>query len=506
MRVGIGGVFQETNTYVTGWTGPGSVDRFVVTVGEEMLDAYRGTLTEIGGAMEAAAALEVDVVPLVFAIATPGPTVSASAYAELSARLLGDVAAAAPLDALVLVLHGAGAVEGIDSLELDLLARVRATVGPTLPVIVTLDLHSTLPSAAADVADLLLPYHHYPHTDMAERGREAMERAVLLTRTGMRPQTVVMHVPLIVTAGATTPGEPMADLLEECRRIEASPGVIDASIQHGFPFCDVPEAGVHVSVSVDPHGPADARALTVELADLVWDRRASLVARAMGAAEAVAQALDLATTAADGHPVIVSDSSDNPGGGAPGDSTHVLRALLDAGAPSVLVAAITDPTTVASAHRAGQGAVVDVALGGRMGPLQGDPVHGRATVKGVTNGRWIATTAMGRGAAYDMGPTALISLGGVDVIVCSEPTQVFDPAVLGIHGVVAADYDVVVLKSSTHYRAGFADTAAGIVTADAPGVTSLDLTTYPRHAARNLPYPLDKDPAWTARETAEQPS
>ena len=496
MRVGIGGVFQETNTYVTEWTGAGSIDRFVVTAHAEMLDAYRGSLTEIGGAIAGAADLGVEAIPLTFAIATPGPTVSAVAYTDLSGRLLDDIAAAGPLDALVLVLHGAGVVEGIESLELDLLRRIRAAIGTTVPVVVTLDLHSTLPSAAADLADLLLPYHHYPHTDMADRGREAMERAVQLAGERLRPRTVIVHVPLIVTAGATAPGEPMAEILEACLRLEGRTGVIDASIQHGFPFSDVAEAGVHVGVSVDPEGPADAVALAIELAALVWERRAALVKQAVGADDAVAQALTLAGSAYPGRPVILSDSSDNPGGGAPGDATHVLRALLAAEVHSALIAALTDPTAVAQAHAAGPGQVIDVALGGRMGPLQGEPVTCRATVKAVTDGRWVATTAMGRGAAYDMGSTALLGIGGIDLIVCTEPTQVFDPAVLAIHGVTAGQYDIVALKSSTHFRAGFEDESAAIVTADAPGVTSLNLTTYPRHATARLPYPLDDRADW----------
>ncbi|MBI1350266.1 MAG: MlrC domain protein [Actinomycetales bacterium] len=502
MRVGIGGVFQETNTYVTEWTGAGSVDRFVVTAHRDMIDAYQGSLTEIGGALAAASDLGVQAIPLTFAIATPGPTVSAGAYAELSGRLLGDIAASGPLDALVLVLHGAGVAQDIDSLELDLLRRVRATVGPAVPIVATLDLHSTLPSAAADLADLLLPYHHYPHTDMAERGREAMERAVNLAAERRTPITAIVHVPLIVTAGATAPGEPMAELLEACQRIEEAEGVIDASIQHGFPFSDVEEAGVHVGVSVDPAGPADAQALAAELAALVWERRDALVKNAVGAEEAVAEAIALARTAGTGRPVILSDSSDNPGGGAPGDGTHILRALMAANVSSALIAALTDGAAVAQAHAAGAGAMIDIDLGGRMGPLQGGPVACRAMVKAVTDGRWVATTPMGRGASYDMGPTALLGVDGIDLIVCTEPTQVFDPAVLAIHGVTATQYDIVVLKSSTHFRAGFEAVAGAIVTADAPGVTSLDLSAYPRQATARPPYPLDDHADWSPYDVA----
>ena len=498
MRVGIGGVFQETNTFATDWMGPAGLDRFVVHAHDALDDAYRGTLTEVGGAIEAADRLDVDLVPLTFAIATPGPTVAKVAYDALADRLLTDLHERGSFDAVVLVLHGAGVVEKCGSLELDLVRRVRATVGPTVPVVVTLDLHAMVPAAAVDMVDLLLPYHYYPHTDMADRGREAVEQAVALVAGGRPPRTTaVVHVPLLVTAGATGAGEPMREVLGACWEREGLPGVVDVSVQHGFPFSDVPDAGVHVTVTAVP--PADAARLAVEVAQLVWDRRERLVGAARPVDEAVEDALRLAQSAPPGRPVVVSDSADNPGGGAPGDSTHVLRALLAAGAPSALVAALTDPEAVAAAARAGVGGTIDVALGGRMGPLQGAPVERPAVVRALSDGRWVATTAMGSGAEYDMGPAALLAFDGVEVVVCSEPTQVFDPAVLAALGVGAADYAIVVLKSSTHFRAGFGDVAHAIVTADAPGVTSMDLAAFPRSASAEPPFPLADHDGWVPR-------
>ena len=485
MRIGIGGVFQETNTFVTAWSGFAGDDHFEVLVGEEILTALAGTATEVGGALEAAEDLGVTVVPLLLAIASPGPVVARDTYERLAEDLLHRLADAGPLDAVVLVQHGAGVTEGLDSLDLDLLERVRGVVGAGVRLVATFDLHATLPVRAADVLDLALPYHHYPHTDMAERGEEAVRAAVRLVTDGA-PQRAMVRVPLLVTAGGTGAGMPMAEVLARCQELEALPGVIDVSVMHGFPFADVPEAGAHVSVAVE-HSRDDAADLAQQVAALLWERRDLLVGRAVGAEAAVAEARTLLAGAGSG-PVVINESADNPGGGAPGDGTHLLRALLAVPERSLL-AALTCPRTAAAAAAAGVGADIDVELGGWSAPVQGGPVRARARVRTLTDGEWVGTTAMGRGARYRMGRSALLQIGPVDVVVVTRPTQVWDPAVITRHGTDPRDYALVAVKSSQHFRAGFATMARGIVTADPPGFTGLDLDALPRARAHDL-HPL----------------
>lgn len=484
MRIGIGGVFQETNTFVTAWSGFAGDEHFALFDGEELLDAHADTATEIGGAIAAADQLGAALVPLSFAIASPGPVVAADTYARLSAHLLERLQEAEPLDAVVLVQHGAGVVDGLDSLDLDLLRRVRSVVGGDVRVVATFDLHATLPSAAVEVLDLALPYHHYPHTDMAERGAEAVRLAARLVDEGA-PDRALVRVPLLVTAGGTEPGRPMSEVLARCREWETQPGVLDVSVMHGFPFADVPDAGAHVSATVI--GRTDADALAEDVAAFMWERRDRLIARAVGAPEAVAEAVALLAAGGTG-PVVINESSDNPGGGSPGDGTHLLRALLEAPVPSLLTA-LTCPSTVERATDAGTGAVIDVALGGWSAPVQGGPVHARAVVLALTDGDWVGTTAMGRGARYQMGRTALLRLDHVDVVVVTRPTQVWDPAVVTRHGVDPVDYSIVAVKSSEHFRAGFSALARGIVTADPPGFCGLDLHALPRSRASDL-YPV----------------
>lgn len=501
MRIGVGGIYQETNTFATSWMGYARVDDFRVDGGPGLIDAYAGTATEIGGMISAAQDAGIEVVPLSFAIAVPGPTIARDCYDALARLLIDAIDRAGPMDALALALHGAGTVDAIGSLEEDLLALVRAKVGPRVPVIATLDLHAMVPGRAYRDVDLLLPYHEYPHTDMVDRGREALEQALALAKDPGATRTAVVHVPLLVTAGATAPGEPMHEILDACADVERAAGCIDASIQHGFPFSDVPDAGVHVTVTVREGAEIDPSEAATDIARRVWAQRDRLVGRACSPGEAIARARELARTAPKGRPVVISDGADNPGGAAPGDSTHLLRACLDAGLAGVIIAALTDPAAVAAAHAAGVGATIDIELGGHDGPLQGAPVSGPAVVRAIADGRWEATTLMGAGATYDMGPSALLSLRGVDIIACTRRTQVFDPAVLAIHAVAPTDYSVVIVKSSTHFRAGFEGIAHAIISADAPGVTSLDLSAFSRQASDPLPYPLHPHARWEPSAT-----
>jgi microcystin degradation protein MlrC len=195
----------------------------------------------------------------------------------------------------------------------------------------------------------------------------------------------------------------------------------------------------------------------------------------------------------DRGPVVINDTSDNPGGGSPGDSTHLLRAILDAGLEGACYAFIYDPQTAALAHDAGIGATIRVRLGGKTDDLHGAPIEAEAYVKTLTDGRFRLTTPMGRGMAVDLGPSARLVIGGVDIIVASERNQVLDDEVFLLHGINVRSRRIVALKSSAHFRAGFRDLAAAIITADAPGATTLHLEHFDHRRIRRPIWPLDPE-------------
>jgi microcystin degradation protein MlrC len=337
-----------------------------------------------------------------------------------------------------------------------------------------------------DSADGLFGTNFYPHTDSFERGGEALEFLVRLLDGEIRPAMHLTTLPMMIPTCSTDlePGQRLNGL---CWEWEGRPGLLDVTIFHGFPYTDVPAVGMSVLTIADGDA-ALAREAGAAVARAIWEAREEYRPTSLTPQEAIAAALLV-----DRGPVVINDTSDNPGGGSPGDSTHLLRAILDAGLDGVCYAFIYDPQTAALAHDAGIGATIRVRLGGKTDDMHGAPIEAEAYVKTLTDGRFRLTTPMGRGMAVDLGPSARLVIGGVDIIVASERNQVLDDEVFLLHGINVRSRRIVALKSSAHFRAGFRDLAAAIITADALGATTLHLEHFDHRRIRRPIWPLDPE-------------
>jgi microcystin degradation protein MlrC len=364
---------------------------------------------------------------------------------------------------------------------------VRDLVGRDVKIVATFDLHGNASQAMADALDLALPCHEYPHVDLYERGHEAVTWLPRLLRAGAATAVHVERLPILLPTSTTFFG-PAKDVNERCAEQERRPGVLDVSFFHGFPYTDVP--GVGSSIVATATNRALARSAAREVARFLWDAREAFRPTSLSAREAVERAL-----AVGGGPVVINETSDNPGGGAPGDGTHLLRAMLDARLDNACFGFIADPETAEAAHRAGVGAEIDVALGGKSDELHGEPLRVRAQVRALTDGRF-ALTHMLAGVRMNLGRSARLVIQGVDVIVTSASQQTFDPEVFLLHGIDVRRYRIVALKSSNHFRAGFQDLAKEIVTADPPGLTTHHIEVFPRKRSPRPLWPLDAEAHW----------
>ena len=483
-RIAIGEIAHETNTFCAAPTAVGVFKRYQWQHGEEIVAAHAGNRSYVGGMLDTAATLGVEAVPTFCTMAYPSGTITAAAYAEIIAELLGGIARARPIDAVCLSLHGAGVAEGVDDLEGDILARVRALVGPDVPIAAALDLHGNLTRAMVDAADGLFGTNFYPHVDSYERGGEALTFLRRLLRREIAPTSYLETLPMAIPT-CSTDLEPGKRLNALCREWEARPGILDCTIFHGFAYTDVPAVGMSVLALADGD-PALARVAAEDVARAIWAAREEYRPTSLTPEEAIAAAL-----AIEGGPVVINDTSDNPGGGSPGDSTHLLRAMLAADLRDACYAFIYDPQTAALAHDAGIGAKIRVRLGGKTDTLHGTPIEAEAYVKALTDGQFRLTTPMGRGMLTDLGPSARLRIGGIDIIVASERNQVLDDEVFLLHGIDVRRRKIVALKSSAHFRAGFTPLAAAIITADVPGATTLHLENFTHHRIRRPIWPLD---------------
>lgn len=489
MRVGLGGLVHETNTYALDTFGPTGLGSFHRLWGDRLIERSRGVRTCLGGFLDALDELGGEAVPLWWAAAEPSGTIELSAYEAMRDELLEAIAAAMPLDALALDLHGAGVVDGVEDLEGDLGRAVRELVGPDLPIVVSLDLHGNVTDAMAEHFDVMLGYHLYPHTDMWERGHEAVHLLPALLDGSLRPVTHVEHLPVLLPTSTTDPGFPAHAMNDVCRRLEEHPDVVDCTVFHGFPFTDVVDVGVHVVVVTN--GDADlARSVGAEIGGWIWEHREEFRSEHPTPEQAIRIAL-----AGGERPIVINDTSDNPGGGTPGDGTHLLRALLDAGVTESCFGGIYDPEVVEQAHAAGVGASIEVRLGGKHDALHGEPLVLRAYVKGLTDGRF-TLRFLAAGATAHLGKTARLVVDGLEIVVISVRQQTSDPAVFTSHGIDLERCRIIALKSSNHFRAGFAPLAAQIVTADAPGLTTTRVEVFHHTRATRPLWPTDPDAAY----------
>jgi microcystin degradation protein MlrC len=479
---------HETNTFSTIPTDRRQFEARDLRYGGEIVEHFRNTGTCLGGMIGAASRAGLALLPSVAAAASPAGRVTRDIFDHVKERMLADLRRGGPFAGVLLDLHGAMVTEAVDDGEGELIAAVRKEVGPAVPIAVTLDFHGNLSEAMVRGADLLHGYRTYPHVDMAERGVEATERLLDVIAGRIRPAAAFRKPPILPPLGSQgTARGPMRRLYDLADEMERDSRVVSVSIFAGFPHADIPDAGLGVYVVTDG-APELAESLAEELARTAWARRHEFAHQGLSVKDAVAHAL-----AADGRPIVLADMADNTGGGAAGDGTEVLRELLRVGARSAVVACLWDPAAVQECVRAGVGARLTLHVGGKVDDRHGAPLEVTGTVRTLSDGRFVHKGPMMRGLPGRLGPTAVLEVDGVKVILISLRWQTLDPEMLRFVGIEPTEEKIVVVKSTIHYRAAFEPIAREIVEVDAPGLSSSNLTRFAFKRIRRPIFPLDAD-------------
>ena len=479
MRIAIAGINHETNTYCRDQTT--TVD-FHQSRGERIFKS-RGTDTSIGGALATCAELDIEVVPLLVVWAQPSGIVELATYQAFKAEILQRLAPQLPIDGIFLDLHGAGVVDGIHDLEGDLVQAIRDLVGPNTAIAATFDLHGNITAAMVEALDGTFACHQYPHIDLHWRAREAIELIRRMATEKLKPVSHVEKLPMLMPTTTTFSGIGKARLAIMLAA-EEEPGVIDVSWFHGFPYADTQDVGVNIVVTTDGDREQAAR-IAKGLATDLWAAREGFRAQGLSATEAVAAAM-----ASQAHPVVINETSDNCGGGTPGDGTHLLQAMLDAQLEHACFGFMVDPEVAQQASDAGVGATIQVELGGKYDELHGRPLPLTAYIKSLHDGK-LRMLAMFKGMPLHLGKMARLVVDDMDIIVASKRSQTFDIGPFQALGIDVTAYDIVALKSSNHFRAGFTDIAAEIITADTPGLTTHKIEIFPRQFATGPLWPID---------------
>ncbi len=484
MRIATGCIGHETNTFSPV---PTTLDSFRRMVGDEILKNFGNTSTVTGGIIEAADKLKMELVPLLWSFATPSRKVEQDAYDMLKSEFLDLLSGAGEIDGVVLDLHGAMVTEDIEDAEADLISSVREIVG-SRPVVVTFDLHANITPVTVKYPDAIIGFDTYPHVDTYERGVEAVEVIYKTVRGEIKPTMAYRQLPLLTSPPAQcTMRPPASELVKKLHELESEDGVITATLSMGFPFADIRNAGVSVLVTTDANRKL-AEQKAGDFARHIWSIRETFRMNLVSIEEAIKHA-----NQSEGQPIVLAEGSDNPGGGGPCDSTFILRAFVEADVRDAVVAIIADPASVAQAVDAGVGNRVTLNVGGKTDDMHGDPVTLDAYVKTISDGVYLRKGPMARGATDRMGRTAVITKGGIEVILTEERSQPLDAEVLRSVGIEPRDRKLIALKSAVHYRADYTPIAHEILEVDTPGVHSANLTNFKYENLRRPVYPLDSN-------------
>ena len=492
---------HETNTFSRIETG---YDRFMARSfcleGEPAIAARGNVNTELAGFLDAARIHDWDVIHVLSASANPGGPVTRDAFE----RLAGPIVAAARQHAdrihgIALGLHGAMVTTFCEDGEGELLTRLRAVVGPALPIAITLDLHANVTRTMCALADIIVSYQTYPHVDMRRTGLQAARILQRAMAGEIRPVTICARRPMLTeTTGGRTDVGPMIGWLARARAYEREPDVFAVSINAGFSHADIAEVGPSVLVT----GQGDLqrhRQFAEAIADEIWERRFEAVNHYYTVDEAAR--LCAAYDPRKG-PIVVADYSDNPGGGAYGDSTNLLAALLRAGVHNACCGPMVDPAAVRRLQACAMDDHIDIELGGKTDPTLGG---GPLTVSGQlllrSDGDYVGDGPMIGGQKRSWGPTAVIRVDGIEILVVTHAAQIWDLQQFKAFGIDPQVKRVVALKSAQHFRAAFEPMAGQVILCDSGALCGPNHRDLPWRRVPRPIFPLDQDidiAAWKA--------
>ena len=434
-------------------------------------------------------------VPLMVIAAPPGGPASADVWHTFLESVDARLRAALPVDAVYVANHGASSAQGEDDTEGALARRLRAIVGPDVPIIATHDMHCNVSDATIDALDVLIPYRTNPHVDQRERAAEAADILHEIWR-GMTPTMVSIRLPLTPpSVTLSTHSGPYAEAIAHALTyMQGTPNnpIINASVCAGFVFADLPKCGMTVVVTSRNDVEAATRAAR-DIAGALWANHGRFVADTLD----VAAALERARTAQ--APLLFADVADNPGGGGRGNTTWLLEAFDQARIPNVVLGVFVSPELAAQAHELAVGDEFQAVFNASPTPYS-RRYEARARVCRLSDGEGTGRRGILQGRKFSLGPSALIELvdSGMRIVVGSLRRQLAEPAMLEMFGIDIAQVGCLIVKSRGHYRAGFDEFFSNdrITDVDSPGLTTPNITQIDfKHLPRPV-WPLDPDVQW----------
>jgi microcystin degradation protein MlrC len=490
MRVGVAAFLHESNTFLHV---PTTIDAFRTTSwteGAAVRQRWSGARHEIGGLLDGCDQAQLEAVPLLATFAVPSGTVTSDAFETVAATLLQALRQALPLDGVLLALHGATVSQQFPDADGELCRRVRAVVGPDVPVILTLDLHANVSPLMVEQTDAIVGYRTNPHLDQRERGLEAASLMARTLRGEIRPVQAAAHPPWIIPIDQqNTAVEPAAGLYRRAQQMrDSQPNLLSTSVAMGFYYADVAEMGASFIAVADGDLELAQRAAN-QMARESWEQRAAFASSLASIDEAVAIAAGAGET-----PVALFDVGDNTGAGSAADSTFLLQALLAHRVPNCL-AVLCDPDAVQLCLQAGIGGTVTTTVGGKTDALHGTPVPVTGRVRTFTDGIFVEREIRHGGwGGGDQGLTAVLELPDeTTLILTSRRMAPMSLQQILSTGCQPSSKRAIIVKGVVAPRAAYAPICPRILLVDTPGSTAGNPSRFSYRHCRRPIYPLDTD-------------
>jgi microcystin degradation protein MlrC len=482
---------HETNTFCAVPTTEASFSERTWLIGDAAISERGAANTALAGFLDVGRTQGWNVIHVLSADAQPSGPVTRAAFVALTAPIIAAAAARkGAVDGVLLGLHGAMVTDFCEDGEGELLQRLRQQLGPMVPIAITLDPHANVTRKMCDLANIMVAYKTYPHVDMRLAGKHAaniLQRAMV---GEIQPVTLRVSRPMLeeVNGGRTDIG-PMIERLAQARRYEQDVDVFAVSVNGGFANADIAEVGPSVLVTCQGDLARHAR-FASGLADDIWSRRGEPLNHYLTVTQAAVVCASYIPKNA--KPIVVADYADNPGAGAYGDSTALLAALLAAGVTDACFGGMTDPVTIQQLQSHSPGDTVRVRLGGKTDPrFGGGPLDLDATLIRLSDGHYVGSGAMYGGLRRSWGPTAVIGVNGIEILVVSLRGQLLDLEQFRAFGIYPENKRVVVLKSMQHFRAAFEPLAGEVIVCDSGALCTLDYARLPFVKAPRPLFPFD---------------
>jgi microcystin degradation protein MlrC len=485
MSIAIASFMQESNTFSPVLT---HYHDLLPVFGAAALERHRGKLTEMGGFIDILTRVKKRMAPVSAAWGVSAGRMVREDFDRLADDFSQALASVGKVEGLLFAMHGAQTAEGIDDVEGCILGRAREILGPDVPIVLTLDLHANVTRAMVERATAIVGYQTFPHIDMFETGQKAARLMLKILSGKTRPAMAWRKLPLIVNAeNQQTYRGPAHHLVARAQAYEQSGKAEAISIFFVQPWLDIDEMGGAVVVVTNGAAVAGER-MAASIAQKFWDTRREFEFKLTPVKEAIRVA-----ASAKGGPVVFAESADSTGSGSPGDSTGVLKHLVNSRLSGPAAIFLVDSEAVARLKEAGVGSTVTLSVGGKLDPAHSQPITVTGRVHLISDGRW-ASRARGynTGIENQMGTSVVLEVGLVHILIAERPAMTVDPALFRSHGIDPVHYKIVVVKSPTGFRAEYEPIAARIFVVDTPGVSTAKLHDLPWQRVSRPIYPLDR--------------